>query len=225
MAIIRACSLGGIAGPVLFGSIVFVSAELRPEYSHFSQFMSELGETGSRSEGLMNLAGFLPTAVLVFLSSVALLIRFRGTWPGVLGSMCVSLFALGMFAAGLFPCDVSCTPAEPSRTQRLHEAAGMVADPALVLAPLILGLRFRQLEKWRSMFSYSVATFALGFGALVAMVWSLPERHASGVFQRILVGVPFLWLALVSARLWISERSEARPAETARPPRGPGELW
>jgi hypothetical membrane protein len=209
MAIPRAFALGGIAGPVLFGLIVAVSAELRPGYSHFSQFMSELGETGSRTQALMNFVGFLPSALLVFLSSVALVGRFRATWIGALGSLCVSVFAVGMFVAGLFPCDASCMPDTPSRTQRVHYVAGMVADPALVLAPLILAFRFRQLEYWRSMFSYSVATSVLSFCALIAIGWSLPERYGSGLFQRLLLGLPFLWLALVSWRLWGSaERRE-----------------
>lgn len=205
MAIPRAFALGGIAGPVLFGLIVVVSGELRPDYSHFSQLMSELGETGSRTGALMNLAGFLPSAVLIFLSSLALLDHFRGTWTGALGSLCVSVLAVGMFAAGLFPCDVSCTPDTPSRSQRLHEAASMLADPALVLAPLLLAFRLRRLESWRSLFSYSVATSVLSFCALLATGWSLSERSGTGLFQRLFLGLPLLWLAIVSWRLWRSE--------------------
>ena len=191
-------------------TIVAVSAKLRPEYSHFSQFMSELGETGSRTQALMNFVGFLPSALLILLSSVALVGRFWETWCGVLGSLCIFLFSVGMFAAGLFPCDVSCTPDAPSQTQRLHFAAGMLADPALALAPLKLAFRFRQLEHWRPMFSYSVATSVLSFCALIAIGWSLPERNGSGLFQRLALGFPFLWLALVSWRLWRSaERGKA----------------
>jgi len=202
MAVPRAFALGGIAGPVLFALIVIVSAELRPEYSHVSQFMSELGETGSRTQALMNFAGFLPSSLLVLLSSVALLGRFRATWLGALGSLCISVFAVGMFTVGLFPCDASCTPDTPSRNQRVHDVAGMVADPAIALAPLILAFRFRQLEYWRSIFSCSIATSVLSFCALIAIGWSLPERYGSGLFQRIFLGLPFLWLALVSWRLW-----------------------
>ena len=107
-AIPRAFALGGTAGPVLLGLIVVVSAELRAEYWHFSQLMSELGETGSRT------------------------------------------------------------------------------------------------------FSYSVATSVLSLCALIAVGWSLPERNGSGLFQRLALGFPFLWLALVSWRLWRSaERGEA----------------
>ena len=200
----RAFSLGGIAGPALFGLIVAIAAERRPEYRHFSQLMSELGESGSPTESLMNYVGFLPSALLIFLASLALLAHFRRTSSGVLGSLCVSLFAVGMFSAGLFPCDVSCTPDAPSQAQRLHFAAGMVADPALALAPLLLAYRFRQLEHWRSLSCYSVLTSALSLCALIAVGWSLPERNGSGLFQRVALGLPFLWLALVSWRLWRS---------------------
>jgi hypothetical protein len=190
---------------MLFRLIAAVSGELRPEYRHFSQLVSELGETGSRTGALMNLAGFLPAAILVFLASLAFFDRFRGIWTGTLGSLCLSVFAVGMFAAGLFPCDVSCTPETPSRSQRLHEAASMLSDPALVLAPLLLAFRFRRIEGRHSMSSNSVATSILSFCALLATGWSLAERSGTGLFQRLYLGPPFLWLAIVSWRLWRSE--------------------
>jgi hypothetical protein len=208
MAIPRAFALGGIAGPVLFGLTVFVSGQLRPEYSHWSQFMSELGETGSRTQTLMNFVGFLPSAFLILLSSLALLSRLRASWTGILGALCVSIFAGGMFASGLFPCDVSCMPDAPSRSQRLHNVAGMVADPALVVAPFILAFRFRRLKVWRPMFSYSLATSGLSFCALIAIGWSLPERTGTGLFQRGVLGLQFLWLGVVSWRLWVSAGRE-----------------
>jgi hypothetical protein len=213
MAIPRSFALAGIFGPLLFGLAVAFSAQLDPEYSHYSQFMSELGETGSRSQALMNFAGFLPAALLLLLASMALIDRFGATRAGTLGSACIAVFAVGMFVAGLFPCDPGCTPEVPSRSQRIHEIAGMFADPALALAPLILAFGFRRLAPWRSWFVISLATSLVSFCALIAMAWSLPERSGSGLFQRLAVGLPFLWLAIVCGRLWRSAagRGPARP--------------
>jgi hypothetical membrane protein len=43
---VRYLALGGVVGPVLFASVVILCAALRPKYSHVSQFISELGESG-----------------------------------------------------------------------------------------------------------------------------------------------------------------------------------
>lgn len=202
MATPRALALGGVLAPVLFAMAVVVSAELRPDYSHYSQFMSELGETGGRSATVMNFAGFFSTGLLVFLASVALFSSFGATWVGALGAACFSAAGLGMFASGIFSCDLSCTPDTPTRAQQLHDIAGAITFPALVSAPLILGLRFRKLDEWRSMFPYSVLTTILGLFAVIALVWSVPERSGTGVFQRLVLGLSLVWLAIVSWRMW-----------------------
>jgi hypothetical protein len=50
-----------VAGPILFGVVVTLAAALRPGYSHVTQLISELGETGTGTALLMNVAGFVPT--------------------------------------------------------------------------------------------------------------------------------------------------------------------
>jgi hypothetical protein len=45
----RLLALGGVAGPVLFTTLVIVCAALRPGYSHLYPFMSELGAPGRRT--------------------------------------------------------------------------------------------------------------------------------------------------------------------------------
>lgn len=58
-------SLGGVAGPVLFTSVTLVCASLRPGYGHISQFISELGASGTPHALLMNLAGFIPSGLML----------------------------------------------------------------------------------------------------------------------------------------------------------------
>ena len=72
----RILSIGGAAGPVLFATAVVVSGALRPEYSHVTQFMSELGETGGSRSYLMNYGGFIPTGLLLIGFSTRCLIPF-----------------------------------------------------------------------------------------------------------------------------------------------------
>ena len=75
----RLLSLGGAAGPVLFATAVVVSGALRPEYSHVTRFMSELGEAGGSRSYLMNYGGFIPTGLLLIGFSVSLFRSFART--------------------------------------------------------------------------------------------------------------------------------------------------
>lgn len=61
----RVLALGGLAGPVLFSTVVIVCGTLRPGYDHATQFMSELGETGGSHASLMNFVGFIPSGLLL----------------------------------------------------------------------------------------------------------------------------------------------------------------
>ena len=54
----RILALGGIAGPVLFTTVVVLAAALRPGYSHYEAVISALGETGGPHALLMNAGGF-----------------------------------------------------------------------------------------------------------------------------------------------------------------------
>ncbi len=74
----RFLALGGAAGPVLFATAVVVSGELRPEYSHVTRFMSELGEAGGSRSYLMNYGGFIPAGLLLIGLSAALFRVFAG---------------------------------------------------------------------------------------------------------------------------------------------------
>ncbi len=46
-------NLCGILAPLLWASAIIVCGRLRPEYSHYTQYISELGERGSSTEFIM----------------------------------------------------------------------------------------------------------------------------------------------------------------------------
>ena len=61
----RHLALGGVGGPLLFSVMTIVTGALRGEYSHLTQFISELGADGTPYSGLMNYAGFVPAGLLI----------------------------------------------------------------------------------------------------------------------------------------------------------------
>ncbi len=115
--------------------IVVVAGALTPDYSHVSQFVSELGATGAAYEWLVRLAGFLPAGLLL-LAFCALALRVLPRSPAVIaGLLGLAIYALGYLVAAAFPCDLGCSPAQPSTSQLIHDAGGLVG---YLLAPAFL---------------------------------------------------------------------------------------
>ncbi|OGD53384.1 hypothetical protein A3K80_05350 [Candidatus Bathyarchaeota archaeon RBG_13_38_9] len=54
---LQLAAVSGIIGPIIFAVVVFVLGQLRPNYNHFTQTMSELGEVGGQNAMVMNIAG------------------------------------------------------------------------------------------------------------------------------------------------------------------------
>lgn len=49
----------GIAGPLIFVTVVAILGFIRPDYSHATQLVSELGEPGEPYAMIMNVFGFI----------------------------------------------------------------------------------------------------------------------------------------------------------------------
>lgn len=194
----RWLALSGLAGPVLFALVVAACAAMRPEYSHVSQFISELGATGTPNALIMNAAGFVPTGCLIAvfgLSLVALLPGrpvFRGS--GVL----VGLFGLGLIFAGAVPCAPGC----PQDVPTLHDGVSVAAFIAAIVGIGACAYGFRSTPRWQTLWFYSAVSSALGMCFLIALASSLESRSFTGLWQRLLAGTLFLWCALVGMRVF-----------------------
>ena len=193
--------LAGVAGPLLFFAAVAVSGALRADYSHLNQFISELGETGGEFAWLMNYFGFMASAALILIFVLAFQTRFRRTTVTVVGTLLLALFAVCVFLAGVFSCDVGCPIADRSPEQQLHDLVSIIAFPVFVLGVAVWGCHFFRLAGWRRFGQYSLVTAGVSVVLLVAMVQSEASRIGTGLYQRLFLGVLFLWLAVLAIRL------------------------
>ena len=162
-----------------------------PNYSHASQFVSELGAAGAPNARIINLAGFLPAGLLItafaFFARQSLP-RSGATTFGMIG---LALFALGYLVAAVFPCEGDCRPAEPTLSQAFHNLFGLagylIAPPSL----FTLGWQARQ---WPKATHLSLLGF-IGSGlALLGLLFLSPEFKYVGVAQRILEGSVLIWI-------------------------------
>jgi len=80
----------------------------------------------------------------------------------------------------------------------LHEVAGAVGIPSLVMAALILSWSFRKAAGWQSI---HLATFLIAVGMLAALVSMILDIGMPGLQQRVLLSLLLLWLSIVVHRL------------------------
>lgn len=136
--------MGGIAGPALFAALTIVCGSLRPDYDHATQFIRELSETGGEFSTLINYVGIMSSAALILLFAIAIVPRFTQTALTKIGALLVAIYAVSMFAAGIFSCDTGCAPTQPSNAQVLHDIVSIIAFPALIATALVWGF----LDAW-----------------------------------------------------------------------------
>jgi hypothetical protein len=200
----RTLALGGVAGPVVFTLATLVCSALRPDYSHLTRFISELGANGTPYASLMNYAGFVPAGLML----TAFGVRLASVLPRRLlttgAAVLVILFGFGVTAAGIISCDPGCPQGAGSVENLIHDRIGPASFLSLIVAAGLLGLGFRRLPAWRHLAVYSFLTSALGLGFLIALATSLDTRALTGLWQRLLLTTLFLWCAVVGLRAYRS---------------------
>lgn len=199
-------SLGAL---FIMALMVLIAGAATPEYSHISQYISELGARGAPHEWSVRVAGFLPVGLLLLgfcCFAYIALPRSRGTALGLLG---LALFAAGYLVAAAFPCDLGCRPSTPSTSQLIHNAGGLIG---YLLAPASLFALAREARSWPgSAWLPDVGYGAAGL-ALLGFLTLSPDSPVVGLSQRLLEASVLVWSALcgryLARRGAMSERGD-----------------
>lgn len=195
-------NLCGILAPLLWASAIVFCGSLRPEYSHFTQYISELGERGSSTEFIMRYAGFLPTGLMHMAFAAFLYVAFRGSRLAVIAAMLLAINGLARIGAGLFPCEPGCIGSELSLSQQLHSLSARIGFFALIGAAVTWGIFLRGYRSLRGLSLYSVGSGTVGLVFLLLMAWSAELKAGTGLYERLSSGVLSLWVLVFAARLW-----------------------
>ena len=205
----RVVALTGVLGPVCFVLAVIVGGALRSPYSHATQMISELGETGGSYSNVMNYGGFVPAGVLLVAFAASLFCSFSPARSSVVGTGLVAAFGAGILAAGIFSCDAGCVSQTPSREGLLHILVSLVAFAGGIGGTFAWAVHFRKRAAWSGLARYSTWSGGIALLFLFATIVSVSSpgtptesRTLTGVWQRILVGVLFLWCAVVAIRTY-----------------------
>jgi hypothetical membrane protein len=179
-----------VLGTLAIALLTILGGASFPGYSHASQFISELGATGAPHARLVNLAGFLPAGILICSFAVLAWKALPGSVGATLGLLGIALFGFGYLVAAYFPCDVGCRPSEPSFSQFMHNALGMLG---YLTAPLALALLGWQARAWQGGQLLSVLGFACAVAAFAGLALLSPEFAYVGVAQRVLEASVLSW--------------------------------
>ena len=192
----------GILAPVVWAAAIIYCGALRPEFSHYHQYISELGERTSVTEFIMRYAGFVPTGLMHIAFAAFLYVAFGRRPIATLAALLIVINGVARIAAGLFPCEVGCAVPRLLLNQKIHSLAAVCGFFALIAASLLWGVLFRQYKSLRVLSAYSIASACLALLFLLLTSWSDELRAGTGLYERMSSGVLSLWLGVFATRLW-----------------------
>ncbi len=189
----------GIASPVLWLGLIAFAGALRPDFSHVTHYISELGERGSATEVLMRGAAFGFTGFLYPCFAAALSATIRRGWLVTIGCLLIALEGIGRMGAGVFPCDPGCV--RISETQDLHKLFATIGFCSGILATILWGILFRRLAPLRPLSWFSIALGLVALVSLLLMSWEGNPLGAPGLLEHLATGVLSIWLFAFAVRL------------------------
>lgn len=166
--------MASVIANCLFWPLLFIMAALRPEYSHFTKAVSELGTVDAPRRWVWNVLGYIVPGILIAVAGWQIGRRFGANayfLPGLL-----SLAGLFMTLSGIFPGDMAHMD---STTTRTHLLGAFGSLGAYVLALILIVLKFR--GEWRP-----AAIMALACLGLLAASVVFGSPHGPGLAQRLM---------------------------------------
>ncbi|WP_224484050.1 DUF998 domain-containing protein [Robertkochia aurantiaca] len=212
----------GIVAVILRNSFVYGIGWYRPQYSHTSDFISELSAEGAPGAGLINFFSLILVGIFIILGGIGLKSYFLK--PGIqMSSIYLITGGIGYIIIGLFPCPPGCNMETDTFQMTLHLLGAFIATLSMVLSALLYGLWYFKGHPTvlrLSAFTLGCVGF-LAFTALwimffyLAMNKSIIYEPIGGLVQRLNVAAGDLWLFLACLFALRNEK---------RTPQKPGEL-
>ncbi len=117
---------------------VLIGGAIYPNYSHLSQFMSELGASGSPIGPYVNYLGFAITEILLLCSLAIAWQLLPKNSATLIGFALLVAYPVLISVAALSPCDFECRPKDPTLSHTVHIISGLLAYLAAVLGLAVL---------------------------------------------------------------------------------------
>ena len=199
----------GIISPILWLALIATAGALRPDFSHFTDYISELGERGNSTEALMRYGAFGFTGFLYLCFAGALLATFQDGWLPRAAALLIALDGVGRIGAGVFPCDPGCVHVSPGPD--LHRLFATIGFSSGILAAFLWGFLLRRLPPLRPLSSFSVGCGAVALVSLLLMSWAGDPALPRGLFEHLATVVLSVWLLVFAGRLvWVENAAAGK---------------
>lgn len=189
----------GIISPILWLVLIAMAGALRPDFSHLTHYISELGERGSATEGLMRYGAFGFTGFLYLCFAGSLLATFQDSWLWRAAALLIALDGVGRMGAGVFPCDPGCVPV--SLGLDFHMLFATIGFSSGILAAFLWGFLLRRLLPFTPLSSFSMWSGAVALVSLLLMSWARDPALPQGLFEHLATVVLSVWLLVFAARV------------------------
>ena len=204
----RLLALCGIFAPLLYAFTVVLGGVLTPNYSHITNAISELIESGATYKTLLDPLFDLYN-ILIILFAVGLYYARNARRSFATGTIALAATGVaGLLMTLFFPQDPRGMPA--SLAGQMHIALAAAESLLTIVLVFLMGVAFRSDEKWSRFSTYSLVTGVLIIitGAATALA-TAQGSGVLGLLERCTIGLFLLWVFVVAVR---SYRITGRPS-------------
>lgn len=185
--------------PCWFLLVYMVMSSLRPEYSHLTKAISELGTVNAPNRWYWNIFGYIMPGLAIAALGIGLKAEFNTR--SMLPSYALLLSGLFMALSGIFPADLQ---NRTSFTTTMHLVGAFGSFIAFLIAGFWYPTIFKSNQAWHALawptLTLVVLSIATGF---------LREGPMPGLGQRLTFAFYFCWIFLVGHRLYRNNRFRA----------------
>jgi hypothetical protein len=183
-----------LAFPILslvwFAGTIIVAGLYYPEYSHITQFISELGATGSPHGEYVNYLGFIPTELFILAFVFTSFLAVPKTKINITGLSFIVVYAVTLGISALYPCDFECRPVEPTISHNIHMLSAFPGYFCGIISIFILSSGSSFISQYKV---YKFVSFTIGVICIYAFLNLDPNSLVVGVYQRSLDLMIYLW--------------------------------
>lgn len=197
-----------LAFALFYPAVLFGGAWSKADYSHISQYISELNATGSAWSWQIGFFGFIPLGLIGFALLLVAAPHTRLTGVSHVGYWLLVAEPVAYVGSALAPCDLGC-PNTGSLSQNIHNAVS-----AITLVMTTSGLMFLFFnERLSSSNRIGWLVLAAGFFTLYILALIPALDSWRGMLQRLAEGVLYGSLCVVGWHVLASRNELAGHSE------------
>jgi hypothetical membrane protein len=209
--------LTGLVAGVITLVVAVVGGYFEPGFDHRVDFLSELNDADSRYPLLIGYLGLVPAGMLTLIFLWRLKDEIDVSTRSIAGLMFIALIGIDLLVTHFAPCDAGCpVSGNISLSQQIHNISGGLGS---VLVPIGIYLLIKPLRKagfGAAMSAISFAAIAVLVCGFVVMVSNVVPEYI-GIVQRANIGAFYIYLTLLSMRLFARTRIEhSAPSASSR---------